>query len=87
MIDTKLLSLNIRHFLLTILYLLEELINFFGIEKFTRIKEWIQAYNNIVHINEKFKEVWPHIANLVGISNPTSVFLEDVEISLVLVHV
>lgn len=50
-----------------------------------KIRFWF--YNNIAHINKKFPEVWPNIENLVGISNSTSVFLEDVEIFLLLVHV
>lgn len=56
-------------------------------DKFARIKDGFGFHSSTVHISENFLEVWADIENLVGISNPTSVFLEDVEISLLFVHV
>lgn len=50
-----------------------------------KVRFWF--YNDVAHINAKFSEVWPNIENLVGISNSASIFLEDIEISLLIVHV
>lgn len=41
-------------------------------------------YNIIVYISEKFPEVWTD-REFSGMNNPTSVFLEDVEISLLII--
>ena len=76
--------------LLTVSYLLVVFVDLFGIIKGINLIEFkvrFWFYNNVAHINAKFSEVWPNIENLVGISNSASIFLEDIEISLLIVHV
>lgn len=88
MIETKLLRLNmtLSAYSFTFISSVHGFIWNRGINLIEfKIRFWF--YNKITHINAKFSEVWPNIENLVGISNSGSIFLEDVEISLLIVHV